>query len=260
MHVFPLALHASAPMLCIPKAKDAAARPPQAHATELGVASISLAASSSSSSKGHKAQPPLLAPQQPPPPHRQAAKNDLFPHADEVVIHAVRGWWVPALYLQCALLFGLCNLLLPSHALHVPLGMLWCLALFLHACSRSGVFFTLGMLLLALTPFLQALDDHLFYVFYLACFSAFCSGPGFWRENQGVVLVVLCAAWVGLAVCAAMLLLVGASGRGRRVIYVMGASFLALFIAMVCSRKLASVQYKVTGPLSWHSPHHADRV
>ena len=255
MHVFPLTLHASAPMLCIPKAREAV-RPAQAHATELGVASISLASSSSSKGKG---QPPLPAQQQqlPPPPHRGGSKGELL-HADEVVVHSVRGWWVPALYLQCALLFGLSNLLLPGHELHMPLGMLWCLALFLHACSRSGVFFTLGMLLLALTPFLQALDDHLFYLFYLACFSAFCSGPNFWRENQGVVLVVLCAAWVGLAGCAAMLLL-GTGGRGRRVIYVMGASFLALFIAMVCSRKLASVQYKVTGPSSWHSLH-ADRV
>jgi len=156
------------------------------------------------------------------------------------VINQIPGWWVPVLYVNSALLFGLSNLLHAPRALYVPSAAAWCAALVLHALSKQGWWLACGCLLTALFPCVVALDDAWAAMAYVVLFASFAGGA-FWKDTRGPLLVLMFAAWIGVGVTLGAH--AGGALRVREMVTV--SAFLALFLAVTGARNLGKVTYKV---------------
>lgn len=118
-----------------------------------------------------------------------------------LLLLAVPGSFVPAVYSVCGLWLGLCNLVAPGYiqACAHLLCPAWSLALALHivsGCEGRGCWAWCGVLTLLLLPFVILIGSALFVCFYLFMFALFSSGV-FWRRMQGVHFICVWLCWGG---------------------------------------------------------------
>jgi len=144
----------------------------------------------------------------------------------------VQGWGIPLAYAVCGMVLCLCNILVPDGVVacaHV-LCPVWTLALAVHAVAiGDAVWAWLAALTAVLLPFVLLVRHPLFVLFYLLVFAAFGSGR-FWQTLHGVVFVLACVCWFGLA---AACVLSGLADHPRAQVSV--AAFFSLAVACISS-------------------------
>ena len=196
-----------------------ARRPPAS--LELGVPSITLC-------KDRPLRPTMDVP----------VANDPVPPR-ELILHRCSGVWVPILYANSILVYALINTIAPGDTMTIWLVPFMGSGLLMHSLAQSGWRFPLGLGLLLVLPLMTLTTDVWFRMAYIFVFAVFCSGA-FWADFRGVTLVLVSMCWAGMVLAWGGSVVLARHREAHTC-----QLFTALFLAVLCSRKMNTVQYKV---------------
>ena len=149
------------------------------------------------------------------------------------------GSYVSILYLQVALALALARLLYFGERIVWVVCPIWSVAVLSHAFSGSPRALICGVCLALLYPLVVLARDAHLYAAYLVLFGAFAS-YGFWEDQRGPWLVLSALFWAGVVAGVA-----GGIVFPERPVFLEAATFCALMLAVVCTRRLARFRYKI---------------